>query len=226
MTQVAKSMFHRWEEEFQNELRSFFREVESVQKIPADTIWKMWTGRCTVNPSLGSSIPVVQDQVKTTTTDEKKGKDAVKKSNYQVFFSIKRGDIMKTDPNASFGDISKKVSALWKALPAEEKQKYVSTPDVATTNTATTTTSATSKEKDVVVVSKKQVSEIVYSATTTNVPEPKGKRAKVEFAVADDDDKEDEDDFYFPEGSVGDDTDDNDDDDLRDDDDDLFGEED
>ena len=47
-----------------------------------------------------------------------------KKSAYQNFFVHARKKINQNEPNLKFGDLSKKVSQMWKQLSAEEKKKY------------------------------------------------------------------------------------------------------
>jgi len=43
---------------------------------------------------------------------------------YQIFRNDKSAELQAADPNISFGDISKKISTLWKEVSAEEKEKY------------------------------------------------------------------------------------------------------
>lgn len=214
---ITKSLLDKLGEELDVELVSFFKELETSHKIPAGTIWKKWSARSACEKKAVAPQIFIEAAPSVVVEDKKRKDNSAKKSNYQVFFSIKRSDIMKSTPNASFGEISKQVSAMWKSLPNEEKQKYVSIPEPAIT-----TTTPTPPPKPVIM---KKPAEIVFSTaeTTKTTPEPKGKRAKVEFSVADDDKEDEEDDFFFPDGSV---QDDSDDDDLLDEGDDSFGEED
>lgn len=97
------------------ELHDFFSMVEKKHDIPDGSLWKEWDGSKPVvasNPSetVIPTDPQVKDQ---------------KKSNYQIFFSIQRSLLMKENPNMSFGEVSKKISSMWKEIPPEEKSKYV-----------------------------------------------------------------------------------------------------
>jgi len=56
-------------------------------------------------------------------TDKKKG--VAKKSSYQLFFSKKRLELKKEDDSIGFGDLSKKISAIWNNMTKEQQQVWV-----------------------------------------------------------------------------------------------------
>lgn len=87
-------------------LMEFFTQVEREYNLPKDALWKKWKGeeRTTV-------IPLKKESVN-------------KKSDYQTFFSIQRNQMVKDNPNITFGEISKQVSLMWKKLTPEEKSQY------------------------------------------------------------------------------------------------------
>lgn len=93
------------------ELKVFFDKMEKKYRIPTGSLWNEWEDTETATTTVVAAA-------------EESKKDN-KKSNYQVFFSIQRNKIMKENPNMTFGEISKKVSAMWKQVPAEEKKRYV-----------------------------------------------------------------------------------------------------
>lgn len=111
-----------------HELKNFFQCLEKKYKIPTGSIWEDWTNPITAEVIIKShtlSTPIQPPNMIHHNSATPVMKDLVKKSNYQVFFSIQRNKIMKENPSMSFGDISKKVSAMWKEVPPEEKKKYV-----------------------------------------------------------------------------------------------------
>jgi hypothetical protein len=93
-------------EEVVNEtLTVFFTQVEREFNLPKDVLWKKWKG-----------------EEKSQPPPKKEG--CVKKSDYQTFFSVQRNQMVKQNPNITFGEISKQVSHMWKKLSAEEKSQY------------------------------------------------------------------------------------------------------
>ena len=52
------------------------------------------------------------------------------KSAYNVFVSIVRPKIKAANPQLPFGDVSKKVGALWKELSEEDKKPYYDKADI------------------------------------------------------------------------------------------------
>ncbi len=108
----------------EEELKKFFEIIEGKYKIEKGTIWGEWVNTTIITP------PQHLISHPTTTKIEEgvgvKPKDIqLKKSNYQVFFSIQRNKLMKENPNMTFGEISKMVSSMWKQVPPEEKKTYV-----------------------------------------------------------------------------------------------------
>jgi hypothetical protein len=147
--------------QLEDSLFQFFREVEKDLNLPIDAIKNRWL-----------------DQKKDTTS--KKSASTKKfKSNYQVFFSIQRNNIMKQYPNLSFGEVSKKVSIMWKTLSQEKKKMY--TEDME------------AKQKDLIMPIQDESIQIIH----TNNKKKMAPRSKLELSVEDEKDKEDEEDFYF-----------------------------
>lgn len=222
-----KTLLSLLENSLNQELRSFLNNIEMEYKLPTDELWKRWS--CTT-----FSLP--QDKSKTVSLiqeDTKKSKETSnKKSNYQVFFSQQYNEIMKKQPDISFGEVSKRVSAIWKSLPKEEKVKYIvpspgnetkSVHVITTTNISTASTVSTLPTLNGSVAIKDNSiptkAEIVY--TSRKKTDPKNSRTKVELSA--EDEKDDEDDFFFTESIEGDS--DNDEDDMVDDDD-IFADDD
>lgn len=112
-SQISSRLFEVLDEE----LKSFFLCVEKKYGIQSGSLWEEWI--TPENTEVKSVNPTT-----TTIHSEEKVKD-LKKSNYQVFFSIQRNKIMKENPKLTFGEISKMVSVMWKQIPNEEKKKYV-----------------------------------------------------------------------------------------------------
>ena len=52
------------------------------------------------------------------------------KSAYNVFVSEVRPKIKAANPNLAFGEVSKKVGALWKELSEEDKKPYYEKADI------------------------------------------------------------------------------------------------
>jgi len=109
---------------FDQLLREFFDEIETEYSIPKGQVWKKWS---TTDEKI---VPIENNRSNnttttsiTTTTTKKAAKDG-KKSRYQVFFSIQRALLMKKNPSMTFGDISRKVSEMWKLVPPAEKLQY------------------------------------------------------------------------------------------------------
>jgi len=148
-------------------LKEFFHKMEVKHKIPEGEMFRAWT------------------ELPTDGVDKPKEK----KSNYQVFFSIQRSLIMKQSSNISFGEVSKRVSAMWKQMPAEEKSRY-------------TIENYPPQQKIQEVVKKDKVTaplkdegvRIIHSDASV------AGRSKVEItAEEEDDDDKDEEDFFFNE---------------------------
>lgn len=198
-------------------LREFFASVEAEHNLPKDALWKKWKEE---------DKPVKKDN---------------KKSEYQVFFSIQRNKMIEEDPNISFGEISKKVSVMWKKLTPKEKQRYADDPSVgATTRTEyakmpTPELKKLCKDKNLGKFRKKE--EMIEALTAWEEAARKEKlalsqetskgRSKLELSA--EDKEEEEEDFYFDEDDAssnappppcgGDDDDLSSDDDIFDDDD-------
>lgn len=161
-----QNIYQQFETIMNNELKSFFSSIEEDYKLTKNSLWNKWT-------TIHKYEAVAQV--------EKKARDP-KKSNYQVFFSIQRNKITQTTPNITFGEISKRVSAMWKELPPEEKAKYVR-PDINSTDNNIT------KKKPVETTT----SEIVY-----NIPKSNDSKSRTKLELcADDEKEEDEDDYFF-----------------------------
>lgn len=58
------------------------------------------------------------------TTEPIKVEKKKKKSSYQNFFAITRGEITSKNPELKFGEISKLISQKWKSMTKEEKNSY------------------------------------------------------------------------------------------------------
>lgn len=210
------------------ELKSFFETIEKKYKIPTGSLWTDWNGEKQVIVTTNAVLP-----------EEKKD---LKKSNYQVFFSIQRNKIMKENPDISFGEISKKVSAMWKQIPQEEKKCYVqedsheknldqlSIKDLKRICKDKSIQSKNMKKEDMIQAlsstSKSCIPKACDPVLIALKPSATDSRSKLEISIADD--KEEEDFFFEDElnSERGMEEDDLDDGDLPDDcdDDDLFGE--
>lgn len=86
-------------------MHAFFAMVEPQFHLPPGSLWQKWNENQKASP--------VPEKIKN-----------MKKSNYQVFFSIQRDLIITKHPDMSFGEISKQVSAMWKKMSIEEKAQY------------------------------------------------------------------------------------------------------
>ena len=111
---------------FDQLLREFFDEIETEYSIPKGQVWKKWSTTDEKIPIENNSSNNTTTTSITTTTTKKAAKDG-KKSRYQVFFSIQRALLMKKNPSMTFGDISRKVSEMWKLVPPAEKLQYTET---------------------------------------------------------------------------------------------------
>jgi len=136
-------------------LCEFFNQIETDYSIPKGQIWKKWSAADENNVSIENNVGTTTTVA--TTATKKPVKDG-KKSRYQVFFSIQRALLMKNDPSMTFGDISRKVSEMWKLIPPAEKLQY-------TDDTMTTTTT-----QNVVPVVQVVVKTATPAATTTTTP--------------------------------------------------------
>jgi hypothetical protein len=157
-------------------MRTFFDKMESQFAIPQGTLWEKWSETNNINnPS------------------NEKPKD-VKKSNYQVFFSIQRNIITSANSGISFGDVSKQVSSMWKQMTPEEKAKYA-------TDTSTTTTTdkkPSSRKKKVTMTAPAKPIEVDTGSVEIVHTGKKSGRSKLEL-TADEEKEEDEEDFFFQE---------------------------
>jgi len=116
----------------------FLHQMEVDNNLPHGKLIHAWHN----NKETRTAVVVMEEKPGTMNG----GGVESKKSNYQVFFSAQRNKIMKTEPTLSFGEVSKKVSLMWKELKPEEKSKYVTPAVVAATDVnaavVATTTSA------------------------------------------------------------------------------------
>lgn len=152
-------------------LKDFFHKMENIHKIPDGEIFRAWS------------------ELSTDSGDKPKEK----KSNYQVFFSIQRGLIMKQSSDISFGEISKRVSAMWKQMPAEEKSKY--TIENYPPPQKIQEVVVIKKPKEIKPPPRKEEGVRIIHSDASVVG-----RSKVELTVEEeDDDDKDEEDFYFNE---------------------------
>jgi hypothetical protein len=159
-------------------MRTFFDKMESQLAIPQGTLWEKWSeNNNNNNPST------------------EKPKD-VKKSNYQVFFSIQRNIITSANSGISFGDVSKQVSSMWKQMTPEEKAKYAT--DASTTTITTTNKKPSSRKKKVTVTAPTKPIEVDTGSVEIVHTGKKSGRSKLEL-TADEEKEEDEEDFFFQE---------------------------
>lgn len=168
-------------------LKDFFSSIEEEYNIPKDTIWRKWK----------------ED-------DKHVKKDTInKKSDYQIFFSSQRNRMVKENPNLTFGEISKQVSAMWKNLTPHEKLQTTMTPspsfdDIRSvyTNMSVQELKASCKEKNIggKLRKKDDIVEALVNWEETkhnkNLKQENSKgRSKLEISA--EDKEEEEDDFYF-----------------------------
>lgn len=199
-------------------LKEFFSAVEAEHNLPKDALWKKWKEE-----------------------DKPSVKKDNKKSEYQVFFSIQRNKMIKDDPNISFGDISKKVSVMWKKLTPDEKQRYADDPssldDARTEYTKLSTPDLKKLCNDKALGKFRRKEDMIGALVAWEEAARKEKlalsqetskgRSKLELSAEDKEDEEE--DFYFDEDdassrpAAG--GDDDDDAILTDDDDDIFDDE-
>ena len=234
-------------EAMDGEMKKFFEEIEIKFRMEKGCLWKEWTcGGLTKKVQF--DLPVTPQATVVSppplVVEEKSGKE-LKKSNYQVYFSIQRNKLMKENPNMTFGEISKMVSSMWKQVSPEEKKTYVQNENDQLLHLSIKDLRRLCKEKQIDSKSLKREELIeVLTAVAKPSPPPMKKeptvniistsaiipapslsttplgRSKVEIAL------EDEEDFFFEEELQSDDgIDDNDDDDMDDqdmEDDDIF----
>lgn len=168
------------------QLKEFFTIIEDEYDISKDSLWRRWKE---------GDKPIKKDI-------------AIKKSDYQVFFSSQRNRIVKDNPNLSFGEISKQISTMWKNLSPQEKlQVTVSIPSFADMRTTYTNMSvqelkSACKEKNIAGKLRKKddmVEALVNweeSKHQKNIKQENSKgRSKLELSA--EDKEEEEDDFYF-----------------------------
>lgn len=197
-------------------LKEFFASVEIEHNLPKDALWKKW-----------------KEEDKPTKKDNKK-------SEYQVFFSLQRNKMIKEDPNISFGEISKKVSVMWKKLTPQEKQRYTDEPLDDTTRADYTKMPTPElkklckdknlgnfRRKDEMIDALNAWEEAARKEKLTLSQETSKGRSKLELSAEDKEDEEE--DFYFDEDDASSNAPPppcDDDDDLSSDDDDIFDDED
>lgn len=197
-------------------LKKFFLTAEKHYKLPENALSRLWKGE---------SVETTTVPVKTTEVapSKPKQKEEGKKSSYQIFFSQQRTVIMRQNPKASFGDVSKQVSAMWKTMSIEQKNRFVDTPATKVEEKSTLPDKAKSGSKKkappastptlslpIVATTNKATTRppaIVSTKKTTAVERksvvPIG-RTKVEIPVMEEEKEEpdDEEDFFFQEDDV------------------------
>jgi len=173
-------MRSEWIQQMDTHMRAFFDKMELQLNIPQGTLWEKW------------------NQNNSNNLSSEKPKD-VKKSNYQVFFSIQRNIITSANSGISFGDVSKQVSSMWKNMTPDEKAKYVT--DASAISTTTTTNKKPSRKKKVVAavtaVATKPIDVDTGSVEIVHAVKKSG-RSKLEL-TADEEKEEEEEDFFFQE---------------------------
>ena len=85
-------------------IQNFLALIEQEYHITTGELWKKWKS------SSNGVAAIKKVEVKKE-----------KKSNYQIFFSQQRVKMMNNNPSITFGEISQKVSAMWKAMTPEQK---------------------------------------------------------------------------------------------------------
>jgi len=194
-------------------LKKFFLTAEKHYKLPENALSRLWKGE----PVETTTVPVKTE----VASSKPKQKEEGKKSSYQIFFSQQRTVIMKQNPKASFGDVSKQVSAMWKTMSTEQKNRFVDTPATKVEEKSTLPDKAKSGSKKKAPPASTPILSPPIVATTNKVATrppaivstkktverksvvPLG-RTKVEIPPMEEEkeDPDDEEDFFFQEDDV------------------------
>lgn len=112
----------RMMEAMDREMMEFFGVIEKKYDLPEGEIWSKW-----MMTQAEEAMVIDPGNEETSGMMKKKKKSGVeggRKSNYQVFFSLERERLMKEHPEMSFGEVSKRVSQMWKDIPMDARRKY------------------------------------------------------------------------------------------------------
>lgn len=66
-----------------------------------------------------SRLRIIMPSTSTKTAKPKRGMSA-----YMLFAREKRPEVKRANPNATFGEIAKKLGEMWRSLSPEQKTKY------------------------------------------------------------------------------------------------------
>lgn len=110
-----------------------FRFLEETSKefdIPFERLKENWRRfNNTSTQSVLGTVPSLAPTTGKTTVEKNKSKTSgtSKKSAYQNYFALKRNELKKDNPELSFGELSTRISSLWKNLSKQEQERFGST---------------------------------------------------------------------------------------------------
>jgi len=113
-------------------LDSFFKKAAVELKVGEDALRSIWSG------GSGSSGVVVSSSTSTIqpVVAAAKTLQAAKKSPYQIFFSIRRLDLKKKNPDLQFGELSTQISKEWKSMDKAKQASWIESNGAATDDKA------------------------------------------------------------------------------------------